>query len=247
MVDRSSEGSARGAGCIVESVQEAVARGLLPAGTRLREGELAALFATSRAIVREALKALAERGLVVIVPNRGAAIPNPSPDEARQCYAARALLEGAMVAELAQIVTAADIRRLRDHVVRQQQTLDAGERREHLKLMGDFHRLLAELYGNGELTLALDRMITRTSLMTALFPPESQGCAINDHLALIKALTRGDGEGARRIASKHLRSNHARLRPPTSRTTVDLRSVLGATHGRSQPAKASRRRPGPPA
>lgn len=245
MVDLSFEPSVRGAARIVEAMQEAVANGLLPAGTRLREGELAKLFMTSRAVVREALKALAERGLVVIVPNRGAAISNPSPDEARQCYAARALLEGAMVAELAQIVTAADIRRLRDHVASQRETLAAGQRREHLKLMGDFHRLLAEIYGNAELNFALDRMITRTSLMTALFPPESQGCAINDHLELIDALTRGDVEAARRIASEHLHSNHARLRPPATRASVDLRTVFGATHADSPTAKAPRRRPGP--
>lgn len=237
--------AARGAARIVEAVQEAVALARLPAGTRLREGELAKVFATSRANVREALKSLAERGLVVIIPNRGAAVPSPTLDEARQCYAARALLEGAMVAELAQIVTAADIRRLREHIVLQRQSLDSGERRLHLKLMGDFHRLLAEIYGNAELTFALDRMITRTSLMTALFPPESQGCAVDDHVALIDALTRGDGAAARTISTGHLHSNHARLRPHAATATVDLATVFaaGVEHVSSQPAtRASRRR-----
>ena len=41
---------------IVDSVLEALAAGRLPAGTRLREEALAGLFATSRTVVRDALK-----------------------------------------------------------------------------------------------------------------------------------------------------------------------------------------------
>jgi DNA-binding GntR family transcriptional regulator len=218
---------------IVQAVLEAVAHGRLPAGTRLREEALAGIFGVGRGPVREALKALAERGVVVIMPNRGAAIASPSAEEAEQSYAARALIEGAMAAELAQHVTAADIRRLRAHLARQKETLAAGERREHLRLMGEFHQLLAALHGNAVLAETLDRLITRTSLMTALYPPASQGCAIADHEKLIRALARGDAEAARRLASDHLRGNHARLRPAARPPVTDLAAAL--TH-RPRPA-----------
>ncbi|MCU0887438.1 MAG: GntR family transcriptional regulator [Rubritepida sp.] len=211
---------------VVEAVLEAIAQARLPAGTRLPEEPLAALFGVSRAVVREALKSLAERGILVLLPHRGAAVATPTAEEAEQCYAARALIEGAMAAELAQNITAADIRRLRAHIARQQETLAAGARREHLRLMGEFHQLLAALHGNAVLAELLDRLITRTSLMTALFPPASQACAVEDHVALVDALARGDAEAARAVASAHLRGNHTRLRPDAARRPVDLRAAL---------------------
>jgi DNA-binding GntR family transcriptional regulator len=179
--------STTGAARILDAVQEALAAGRLPAGTRLREEALAAIFACGRGPVREALKALAE---------------------------------------LARDITAADIRRLREHLARQAATLAAGERREHLRLMGEFHRLLAALHGNAVLAEALDRLITRTSLMTALFPPDSQACAVDGHAALIDALARGDAEAARALASDHLRGNHARLKPRVPAGPVDVRAAL---------------------
>ena len=214
---------------IVERVLEALAQGRLPPATRLREESLATLFHTNRAVVREALRDLAERGVVVILRNRGATIASPTPEEAQQCYAARALIEGAMAEELASHITAADIRRLREHLARQRATLAAGERREHLRLMGEFHQLLAALHGNAVLAEALDRLITRTSLMTALHPPDSQACAVDDHAALIDALAAGDAGLARRLAADHLRGNHVRLRPATANPLPD--KALGAALG----------------
>jgi DNA-binding GntR family transcriptional regulator len=232
---------------IVAAVLEAVAAGRLPAGARLPEEPIAALFGTGRAAVREALKALAERGVVVLLPHRGATVAAPTAEEAAQCYAARALIEGAMAAELAEHVTAADIRRLRAHVARQRETLGPGARREHLRLMGEFHQLLAALHGNAVLAETLDRLITRTSLMTALFPPASQACAVEDHEALVDALARGDGADARRLASAHLLGNHTRLRPQRPREPLDLRAALLAEvrHPSSRAPRAPRPRAAP--
>ena len=211
---------------IVDSVLEALAAGRLPAGTRLREEALAGLFATSRTVVRDALKELALRGVVALAPNRGAAIAHPSPEDAADAYAARALIEGAMMEDLAQHVTAADIRRLDAHVAEQKRTLAEGDRRTHLRLMGEFHMLLARLHGNATLATVLEGMIARTSLMTALYPPDSQGCAIDDHEALVRHLARGEGREARAVAAHHLLGNRARLRMPARPPVTDLAAVL---------------------
>ncbi|MBN9498786.1 MAG: GntR family transcriptional regulator [Alphaproteobacteria bacterium] len=211
---------------IVDAVLEAIAHGRLTAGTRLREEEIAGIFGASRAAVREALKALAERGVAVLQPNRGARVASPTEDEVTQTYAARALIEGAMAADLAQHITAADIRKLREHIGAQRRTNDSGERREHLRLMGDFHTLLATLHGNPVVTETLERLVARTSFMTALFPPPTQICAIDDHVAMVDALAKGDGALAQRLASKHMMDNRARLRVAASAQTADLRAAL---------------------
>lgn len=197
---------------VVEAVQEALVQGRLAGGTRLPEETLAQIFACGRSAVREALRVLAERGVVLLLPNRGATVFNPTPEEARQTYAARALMEGAMAAELAERITPAGIRQLRAHLARQRAALAQGARREHLRLMGEFHQLLAALHGNAILAETLDRLIARTSLVNALYPPESQVCAVEDHAAMIEALAVGDAEGARQLAAAHLFANLSRLR-----------------------------------
>ncbi len=223
---RPAEPAAVLAARIVDAVWQAVADGRLPAGTRLREEALAAIFRASRGAVRDALRSLAEREVVVLSPNRGAAVANPTPEDAEEAYRARALIEGAMAAELAQNITAADLRRLREHVARQMEAEAAGDRREYLRLMGDFHRVLARLHGNRVLAATLDRIIARTSLMTALYPPEKASCAIDDHVALIEGLAAGDAEAARRIAAGHLLENLRRLRPRPPAPPVDLQAAL---------------------
>ncbi len=203
---------AAAAAAIVGAVQEALAQGRLAGGTRLREEALAQVFGCSRTAVRDALRVLAERGVVFILPNRGATVSDPTPEEVRQSSAARALIAGAMAAELAQHITAADIRRLRDHLARQRETLARGALSEHLRLMAEFHHVLAALHGNVVLAELLDRVVARTSLAHALHPPEHHGCAVEGHAALIEALAAGDAEAARRLAEGHLMANLSRLR-----------------------------------
>lgn len=211
---------------IVDAILEAIANGRLTAGSRLREEEIAGICGASRAAVRDALKALAERGVVMLQPNRGARVASPTEEEVTQTYAARALIEGAMAADLAQHITAADIRRLREHIAAQRSTHDGGARREHLRLMGEFHTMLGALYGNPVVADALERLIARTSFMTALFPPESQICAIEDHVAIVDALAKGDSATAQRLAAKHLMDNRARLRRTASVPAENLRAAL---------------------
>src|SRR4051812_8935590 len=78
---------------IYRRIYEAIWAQELPPGTRLREDQLAKLFSVSRARVRKVLSLLAYEGLVQIEPNRGASVAKPSPEEARQLFAARRAIE----------------------------------------------------------------------------------------------------------------------------------------------------------
>ena len=47
-------------------------------GSRLREEELAQAFAVSRTLVRQALHKLAQDGVILLRPNKGAVVPEPT-------------------------------------------------------------------------------------------------------------------------------------------------------------------------
>lgn len=81
-------------------IQMRIMSGAIPVGTRLRQETLAAEFGVSRTPVREALRKLQARGVIEVIPRRGALVRGPTARDLREAYQVRAELEG-LAAELA--------------------------------------------------------------------------------------------------------------------------------------------------
>jgi len=77
---------------IADQLAESITVGELEAGARLRETELATMYAVSRATIRESLRLLELRGLVCIQPQRGAHVTQLSAKELYDLFAIRASL-----------------------------------------------------------------------------------------------------------------------------------------------------------
>ena len=75
-------------------LETAILDGRYPPGSRLPQEELCERFAVSRTPVREALRKLQAKSLVVVVPNKGATVRLLSRKELLDIYAVRAELEG---------------------------------------------------------------------------------------------------------------------------------------------------------
>ncbi|SRR5579875_212190 len=80
---------------IAARLGDAIRSGELPAGARLTEKSIADEMQTSRGPIREALRQLAELGLIQIRPHRGAVVSLPDEAELADMVLMRALLEGA--------------------------------------------------------------------------------------------------------------------------------------------------------
>lgn len=78
---------------IAQALEQRIVEGLHAQALPLRQAELAAEFGTSHIPVREALATLAEKGLVQIVPNRGAVVVPLSAGQCRELAEMRAALE----------------------------------------------------------------------------------------------------------------------------------------------------------
>jgi DNA-binding GntR family transcriptional regulator len=78
---------------VAERLRDQIIRGEIQEGSQLRQDVIAAQFQVSRIPVREALRQLDAEGLISIVPNRGAIVPELSPDDIEELFAIRALLE----------------------------------------------------------------------------------------------------------------------------------------------------------
>jgi DNA-binding GntR family transcriptional regulator len=87
---------------IRDSIRDAIVDRRLAPGTKLSEADVGTLFNVSRTLVRSALQALSYEGLVSVEKNRGAFVAHPSPEEARQIFATRRMIEPGILREAAQ-------------------------------------------------------------------------------------------------------------------------------------------------
>jgi DNA-binding GntR family transcriptional regulator len=78
---------------VAEKLRDQIIRGEIVEGAQLRQDVIAGQYHVSRIPVREALRQLHAEGLITIVPNRGAIVPELSPSDIEELFAIRALLE----------------------------------------------------------------------------------------------------------------------------------------------------------
>ena len=97
---------------VQERIRDAILNGLLPAGSRLDQNQLADDLSVSLVPVREALKKLEGEGFVKIIPRRGAFVTTSSIDDMEDLYFTRCLLEGQAAYHAADNLTAADLTKL---------------------------------------------------------------------------------------------------------------------------------------
>jgi DNA-binding GntR family transcriptional regulator len=213
---------------VYAGLRRAIIEQALMPGDKLTEDVIGERFGVSRTIVRTVLARLHAEGLVDMQPNKGATIAQPSLSEAQDVFETRMCLERQVLVRLAEKVTADDIERLQRHVHLEMKA------NEHdgpaaIRLAGEFHILLASLSGNRVLARYVDEVVSRCSLILALYSrPHSSDCSINEHQQIIDALRAGNSQAAVDAMDHHLKAVTDRaLLSSTSDKHRDIRSILG--------------------
>lgn len=193
---------------IRESLRSAIVDRRLAPGTKLTESEVGALFDASRTVARAALQMLAFEGLVKMERNRGAFVSSPSPEEARQVFASRRLIEPGIAVAAADRITAADVAAFRRHLAEETAHMNErgpAARRAEIKASGDFHLMVASISGNQILKRFMEELIARSSLVIALYGRTGvSSCGHNEHADILDALERRDGEKAAHLMLHHI-------------------------------------------
>src|ERR1700736_2186858 len=131
-----------------ERIWSAIMDHSLPPETRLVETELCDIFGLGRTRLRQVLQKLAHERGGTLMRNRGAMVSKPTVREAREVFAARRVIEANIVEILIKTAPHKDIKRLQDHLAREEEAWRDNDRRAILKLSGEFHLLLAESADN---------------------------------------------------------------------------------------------------
>ena len=189
---------------IVERIVAAVMEHKLPPGAKLAENALCEAFDASRTQIRRIFVVLGQRGVVTLLPNRGAFVWSPSADEAREVFAARRVIEKAVVQNAAATIDESALKRLREIAAAGVAAAARANERESIRLSGQFHIQIAEIAGNTVLTRFLEDLVARTSLIIAFYGASTQACSDSDHDDLIKALAARNVTRAGELMERHL-------------------------------------------
>ena len=191
---------------IVERIVNAVMEQRLRAGAKLPEGALCDAFQCNRTQIRRILVVLAERGVVMLHPNRGAFVSSPDSTAAHEVFEARRAVERSIVLLAAERIEENVLEGLRANIRAGAAAERRGDRSRSIRLSGEFHLRLAEIAGNSVLTKFLGELVARTSLIIGLHGSHSaRSCSEAEHTNLTDALERRDAHRAAEAMERHLR------------------------------------------
>lgn len=212
---------------IYERIYRAILDNRLKPGTKLVEERLAEIFEVSRPRIREVLARLAHEQIVELFPQRGAYVAKPSIEKARDVFEARRLIEPAVVRRLTQNLTPEKLARLREHVVLEHDARKRDDKRAIIRLAGEFHILLSELAGNGELARTMRELSTLTCLVIFLYNlPTATSCRDDEHELITEAIAARDSQRAEELTLHHLEHIEQSVKLESVEESVDLEDVF---------------------
>ena len=211
---------------IADQVRGLIRAGEFPVGSRLpAERDLAVQLGVSRPSVREALIALEVEGLVEVRMGSGVVViarepaPSATPVDAQfgpfEIIRARQVIECELAAMAAQLLDGPALAGLQQALAQMRADVAAGR----APVQGDrlFHLRIAEAADNGPLLRTVTALYDERN--TPLFEQLGQHYetlptwrdALDEHQAVLDAITRRDPAAARAAMHAHLQQSHDRL------------------------------------
>jgi GntR family transcriptional repressor for pyruvate dehydrogenase complex len=206
---------------IVQQIEESILKGELSEGSQLpAERDLARQFGVSRTAVREAIKALQEKGLVDALPGRGTFVTNGDTNPMRRSLdriiksgetdgwdylvEVREILEPEIAALAAMRATGQDLSLMRDAVAVMDKT--ARDSDAFIEADLDFHLALAEAAGNPIVLSLIDSIVgllreQRLQIFRIGGGPER---GQYHHRRILDAVARHDPQSSRAAMQAHL-------------------------------------------
>lgn len=174
-------------------------------GERLVEEQLTRRLGISRAPLREALRLLAQQGLVEHIPRRGVRVATLSDEDVRELYEVRDVLERHAVRSRP---PGADLSGLRAALDVMRKATETGDRLTIADAHREFHVAVVALGGNRQLSALYASVLVRIQLYMAVNLRREAEVAdaadgVHRHERLMAAVERGDADEVLTELSAH--------------------------------------------
>ena len=193
-------------------IERLIVEGAIGAGEKLNELTLSAAMGISRGTVREAIRSLADSGLIELVPNRGAFVRRATLAEVRDLYDLRCAIFAMACRAAARRVAEGEepklAARLRANLTKMRAAHESGTRRGYYDLNIAFHGMLMEASANARAGKVYDALVREMHLFRrkGLSIATNIARSIAEHDAIVEAVEAGDPEAARAAADAHIRA-----------------------------------------
>lgn len=178
----------------VDRLRRDILSGRTDPGERLVEEQLTRRLGISRAPLREAMRLLAQQGLVEHIPRRGARVATLSDDDVRELYEIRDVLERHAVTSMP---AHPDLTALRAALDVMRKATEKDDRLELANAHRRFHAEVVALAGNRQLVALYESVLVRIQLYMAVNMRREAEVAhasdgVHRHERLLAAAERGD-------------------------------------------------------
>jgi DNA-binding GntR family transcriptional regulator len=196
----------------ISALRDAIRDGRVAPGQRLVVADITKMLGVSNGPVREAIRRLTGEGLVEITPHRGASVREFTPDDVREIFQLREVIEG-LAARLAAGRMPSKEYQARLRSIRDAMTASVTNGVEYIKHNQTFHELIYEMAGNmrlreqaQQLTLPLYRLRYHWRI-----DPGYTHTSAAEHEEIVQAIMDADGRRAERLMRKHIRNSGAAM------------------------------------
>lgn len=198
---------------VSQDLREKLFSGELVGDAQLTESDVATLYGVARPTAKAAIEKLVSEGLLSRGTHKTARVPSLGPDDVKDLYFSRILLESEVVRRVAS-----------------KQTLPAGVADSHRDLLAvgsksslavvepvvEFHFALVRSLGSARINRIFDSLMSEMRLCMAQMQARKllvPHCIADEHEAIIAAIAAGDVEGAVTAMVDHLNQAQHRLLP----------------------------------
>lgn len=191
---------------VAEQLRVDLRAGLLHPRERLIEHELVGRYASSRAVIRDALVELAAEGLVERKPNRGARVRGLTLHEGIEYAQVRRELEALCARDAATRAEPLERERLQTMLDALREAASVDDLVEYRRISAGFHGLVIEMshHASAKRQLESVRMHDLQRNFPLAFSLRSLQASRGEHEAIAQAVLLGDGELAERSMHGHL-------------------------------------------
>jgi len=227
-----------GVAVVADLVAAIVTGDLRPDEVLPPEAELSQQFGVSRTVIRESVKRIEEKGLVVVAQGRGTTVNPPSRwnvldpvvlsamvdhDDSLGVLDELSIVRGSLEASMAR---AAAERQNAERTRELQAAFDENLRRldndadSYNEADADFHYVVMEQSGNrlaANITRILFARARESSRFTGVTASDSRNVTVDEHRAILDAIVAGDPDRASQAMRDHIANAWSRRRPPNAK------------------------------
>jgi len=199
-----------------EQIQNAIVKGRIAPGSRISEQYLSTTFGIGRGPLREAIRRLEGRRLVVRIPHAGVRVVSLNYEELIELYHVREALEGMACRLAAQNMSEDEIAGLREVLARHEQHSGLQANESYYQQEGDLDIHYLIIQGSRNKTLSdmlcgdLYHLLRMYRYRYSATPKRPQQ-AFAEHHRIIQAIADRDGELAEMLMRRHISASRRNI------------------------------------